>query len=160
MCERVCKAGCIDSRDGLVRFDECVMCMNCLTTCKKDALKLQHMPAVSSPFHADRRTFLKDGAAAVAGLVVGVSGKLLPKTDGADVPPIMPPGAGNRDRFASRCVGCGLCIGACTGNVLKSSVLEYGLRGFQQPVLDPYRGACDFHCTECSRICPCGALVP
>ena len=159
-CERACKAGCIDARAGVVRHDECVMCLNCLGVCPKNAIRLRHVPLEKAAFRADRRVFLAEGAAAVAGLTLGSAAKRFPGGGGAASAPIMPPGAVSHDRFAAHCVGCGLCIGACSGKVLKASVTEYGLRGFMQPVLDPYRGACDFSCNKCSQVCPCGALRP
>jgi len=168
-CERLCKAGCIDSKGAVVRNDECVMCMDCLGACPKGALALRRATdddaetsdkaSAASIRQRSRRAFLAQGGAAVAGLAIGATAKLLPRRT-AEVPPIMPPGAGTLERFTSRCVGCGVCISACTGKTLKASVTEYGLRGFMMPVLDPYRGACDFNCHACSKVCPCGALTP
>lgn len=156
-CERICKAGCIDAKAGVVRNDECVMCMNCLNVCPKGALTFGHHKTESVPFKGDRRAFLANGGALLAAGGVTAAMGVRPT---AEVPPVMPPGAGTLERFTSRCVGCGICIGACRGKVLKASVTEYGLRGFMQPVLDPYRGACDFNCAACSNVCPCGALTP
>ena len=72
----------------------------------------------------------------------------------------MPPGAGDFDHFTKVCVGCGLCISACNGNVLTPSITEYGLRGFMQPHLDFNKGECKFKCKRCTEVCPCGALLP
>ncbi len=158
-CEHLCKAGCIDAQAGIVRNDECVKCLNCLSVCPKGALTLGHPAKAAQPLDANRRAFLANGGAVVAGAAVGLTHKVVARPE-AEIPPIMPPGAGTLERFTSRCVGCGICIGACRGKVLKASVTEYGLRGFMQPVLDPYRGACDFNCHACSKVCPCGALTP
>jgi ferredoxin len=38
MCERVCKAQCIDADAGTLDASRCVSCFNCLKTCRKDAL--------------------------------------------------------------------------------------------------------------------------
>ena len=80
------------------------------------------------------------------------------KISAEDYAPAMPPGAVSYDRFASRCVSCGLCIAACKGHVLAHATGQYGLRGFLQPYMRFSNGACEFNCNECIKVCPCGAL--
>ena len=157
-CEKVCKSSCIDSKNKTVANEECVMCMNCLTSCAKGAISVQESSSVLKKAIPGRRDFLLQTGALAGGAAVGTLNKLTGQTKSAL--PVMPPGAGSIDRFTSRCVGCGLCISACKGKVLRPAMTEYGLRGFLQPVLDPFKGACDFNCSKCSNICPCGALSP
>ena len=134
------------------------MCMNCLTQCKFDAIQFSaKKPELTKDDLPGRREFLVNAAAAAGGLTAGL---LLRKTAAPTPGVVMPPGAGSFDRFTSRCVGCGLCISACRGNVLTPSIREYGLRGFMQPHLDFNKGECNFHCKQCVTVCPCGALLP
>lgn len=154
-CERACKAGCIDAKGKKVNNEDCVMCMNCLSQCKFDALKLTgRKPAEQE--HPGRREFLISGAAAAGGLATGFLLGKTAKPEGT----VMPPGAGNFDRFTSRCIGCGLCISTCRGNVLTPAVTQYGVRGFMLPYMDFNKGECKFKCRKCIDVCPCGALLP
>lgn len=123
-CERLCKAGSIDAKAGVVRNDECVMCLDCLSACPKGALTFGHPASSAQPFLAERRAFLCNGGAVAAGVAAGVANKVIARPV-SEIPPIMPPGAGTLERFTSRCIGCGVCIGACNGKALKASVTEY-----------------------------------
>ncbi len=154
-CEAVCKAGCIDAKGKFVNNEDCVMCMNCLNKCKFDALKFGYS-VNKEPELPGRREFIAGTSALAGGLAAGIALRRTAKPEDA----VMPPGALDFDRFTSLCLGCGLCISACRGNVLTPSVTQYGLRGFMQPHLDYNKGECRFQCTKCSEVCPCGALKP
>lgn len=177
MCEKVCKGGCIDSAAKSVETEECVDCMNCLSACKLDAIhftkglpakkapeeqkcenKDEEKPSSSGP-RFSRRAFIGTLCAAGAGAVVGSSIRCLTgnEKNAPSVP--MPPGAGDFDSFTSKCLGCSLCISACRGKVLKQSVTQYGAKGFMQPYLDMFSGACLYDCHRCQEVCPCGALT-
>ena len=157
-CERACKSGCIDAKNRTVNNENCVMCLNCLDKCKFNALKF--IPAGKKQvLSASRRDFLITGGAVAGGLAAGLAvSKLGGKLGGGEVPPVMPPGAGSYEEFQRKCVSCGLCIGACKGHVLTHSALQYGIGGILQPYLNFKRGACEFNCTSCMDVCPCGAL--
>jgi len=169
MCEHVCKAGCIDAKNKVVRNENCVMCGNCLSACARDAIKLvlaKKSAAPKAEQHCDlsRRRFIAGigGAAVGAGLGLAMSklGVSRKEADAAKEEPSMPPGAMNRARFNAKCVGCGLCISKCTGNVLRAASLQYGLAGFMQPYMNYDSGFCAFGCSRCNNLCPTGALVP
>ncbi|MBO5307820.1 MAG: 4Fe-4S binding protein [Lentisphaeria bacterium] len=156
-CEKVCKSTCINAAEQRVANEECVMCMNCISSCALGAVSVEKKSSGVAGILPGRRDFLLQTGALAGGVIAGSAAKL----SGRKSPvPVMPPGAGNPDRFTARCVGCGLCISVCKGNVLRPALTEYGLRGFLQPVLDPFKGACDFNCSACSNVCPCGALSP
>lgn len=52
LCERSCKAGCINSKNHSIDLSRCVMCGNCMEACKKEALTLakatEPAPSVAS----------------------------------------------------------------------------------------------------------------
>lgn len=72
--------------------------------------------------------------------------------------PVIPPGGRSLALFTRVCTGCLRCVSACPTKVLQPSLLEYGLRGILQPVLDFSRGYCEYSCVACSRVCPTGAI--
>lgn len=152
-CEKACKASCIDAKNKVVNNEDCVMCMNCLAKCKFDALAVKSRNS-EEPSLPGRREFIAGSTAVAVSAAAGVILGRRPVPEKV----IMPPGAMNFDRFSSACIGCGLCISACSGNVLTPSVNEYGLRGFMMPHLDYSKGECRFGCSRCMNTCPAGAL--
>lgn len=72
--------------------------------------------------------------------------------------PILPPGAGDRRRFQSKCTACHLCVAKCPDDIIRPSTTESGLAGFLQPVVKFDYGFCNYDCTICVQVCPTGAL--
>lgn len=70
----------------------------------------------------------------------------------------MPPGAKARRLFTERCTACNLCTAVCPNQIIRPSVLEYGIFSILQPRLDYDRGYCLYECTRCTEVCPTGAL--
>ena len=156
-CAKVCKANCIDLKNGIVDNERCVACFNCTSVCPENAMHYIHCKE-NKPQKTDlsKRDFLVIGGSAVIG--AAVVPKLLKGTPSPKA--VMPPGALDFERFTSKCTACQLCVSNCPGKVLKPAALQYGLSGFLQPRLDFDSGMCEFDCTTCSNICPNGALEP
>ena len=64
---------------------------------------------------------------------------------------VLPPGAGGREAFYAKCVGCQLCIANCPGKCLVQST---SLKTFGLPVMDFRKGYCLGTCVKCGEICP------
>jgi ferredoxin len=60
--------------------------------------------------------------------------------------------------MGAHCTGCQTCVRACPNEAINSAWGPPSIMG--KPVLDPYRGFCQYDCVLCGRICPTGALVP
>ena len=73
--------------------------------------------------------------------------------------PVTPPGSLDRRHFTSRCTACHLCVASCPTQVLRPSLLEYGLSGLLQPRLVYDGGACVYDCNLCGQVCPTDAIV-
>lgn len=165
-CVKSCKAGCIDLDKGRLDASSCVMCGNCLTECKFGAISTAAPlkppatePAVDAPSDPSRRRALISGAAGIAaGVACGSMIRHFSVSPQPEKLPMMPPGAGSREEFLSRCTGCLLCVSNCRGKTLTAAGLEYGWAGLGRPRLSTERGFCDFNCKNCSDICPTGAL--
>lgn len=179
LCSRGCKAACIDYKNHRIDYSRCVACMDCIDTCKHDALRLEYRwkktnktatdkPAqtvTSEQIDTARRSFLSATAVLAATSVVKAQEK---KVDGGlaviedkKIPvratPIVPPGAWSARHFARHCTACQFCVSACPNNVLRPSTEPARL---MQPEMSYERGYCRPECTRCSDVCPAGAICP
>jgi ferredoxin len=71
---------------------------------------------------------------------------------------VLPPGAGSLARFQNLCTACQLCVANCPDQVLRPSITQHGLAGFLQPYQDFNVSFCSYNCSNCSQICPTGAI--
>lgn len=174
LCARSCKADCIDIEHKKVLHANCVACFNCLAACKFASLSytpaLPHkrqpqIPPATPPDGQRRRLLLHSLTGAVA-TVAGGWGLATRKQDELEnlefrePTPVLPPGAGDAEHYTSRCTSCYLCLAQCPTNVLRPAVLELGVAGMLQPVLDYRRGFCEYECNRCSQVCPTDAIRP
>ena len=70
---------------------------------------------------------------------------------------LVPPGAESAKHFYKHCTACQLCVANCPNNVLRPSTDPGHL---MQPKMDFDRGFCRPECTNCSQVCPAGAILP
>ena len=180
MCERNCKASCINSKEHSIDYSRCVACMDCIDKCKRGAISFVHVKGgekkLSGSSKADknekmeggengRRAFLAATAVLAAssavkaqedkvdgGLAV-VLDKKAPKRKGK----IVPPGALSVANLEQHCTGCQLCVSACPNGVLRPST---DLMSLLQPHSSYEKGYCRPECTKCSDVCPAGAIRP
>ncbi len=115
-----------------------------------------------------RRGFLAATAMLATSAVLKAQDEKLPHVDGglADITDkkepkraakIVPPGALSVQNMERHCIGCQLCVEACPNGVLRPST---GLMDFAQPYSSYEKGYCRPECTECSNVCPAGAIKP
>lgn len=179
LCSRRCKAACIDYRNHSIDYSRCVACMDCMDTCRHDALHLQwrwkrtgkqisEEPIIKADTQQPdtaRRRFLAATAMLAATSALKAQEK---KVDGGlaviedkKIPvratPIVPPGAWSARDFARHCTACQLCVSACPNNVLRPSS---DLTRLMQPEMSYERGYCRPECTRCGEVCPAGAIRP
>jgi len=155
-CLRGCPAGCIDLETKTIDNERCLRCLKCMAECPGGCIGFSAARRKKSvPEDASRRAFLLRCAALAAGALAG--GSLLPflmKRSAAKLR-ILPPGAGDAERFAARCTACQLCAANCPEKVIVPAPGGIG------PVsLDLGNGKCRFDCNRCSQLCPAGALIP
>jgi len=169
LCEKVCKAGCINIPEQNVEYDRCVNCFNCLTVCPVDSIQYTFekkkikqkntQPSEQNP--NNRRQFF-----ALLALIFA-AGKTRSQDievhDTATFPAkrtvaVSPPGSDSIEHFNSACTACHLCVSACPTHVLQPAFTDYGLIGFMQPVMDNHAGFCNFDCIKCGEVCPTGAI--
>jgi ferredoxin len=173
VCEKACKAGCIDAKARTVEASACVACFDCLAVCPRGGVKLtaawprRSVPA-AQVLDAQRRTLLRSATVTVGALLLPRPARAAGQGEGAPSPaadprdvrrPVTPPGSRDAGRFTSRCTACHLCVAACPTQVLRPSLLEYGLAGVLQPRLSYDAGACVYDCNRCGQVCPTSAIV-
>ena len=169
LCTKNCKAACIDFKTHTVDYSRCVVCGDCLDSCKFGALRYSSRTSVSSqtsetsPTSEERRSFLLASAmlttAAIAqqkekmmdGGLAEIQDKVAPERQ----TPLTPPGSGSMRHFAQHCTGCQLCISQCPNEVLRPSS---DLMHLMMPEMSYERGYCRPECNRCSQVCPAGAI--
>ncbi len=171
VCERSCKASCIDAGAHTIDHSRCVACMNCVDKCKRGAIGYKYVgwtkSVVENEEKADtaRRSFLAIGGTFVASSLVAQADK---KVDGGlaviedkRVPkrtvPVVPVGAESVKNFAQHCTACQLCVSKCPNDVLRPS---QSIERLMQPEMSFERGYCRPSCNACSQVCPNGAIKP
>src|SRR3989339_1264663 len=171
LCERECKAGCIDKKNKVIDFSRCISCYNCFNACHSDGIVYVNTVKTNTLGQQTdnddrRRVFIKSllvYLASLSGLSIGQI-KIIPIKE-STVPvykkfPVSPPGSQSIVQFTSSCTACHLCVSACPTQVLQPSFLEYGFTGMLQPRLDNIAGFCNFECKICGDVCPTGAILP
>ena len=176
MCSKNCKAACIDYKTHTVDYSRCVVCGNCISSCKFGALKYSSKTSQTSqtsetsdtsktsPIDTSKRSFLIASAlvstAALAQkkekLMDGGLAELEDKVAPQRQTPLTPPGSLSFDHFAQHCTGCQLCVSECPNDVLRPSS---DLMHLMLPTMSYERGHCRPECTRCSEVCPAGAIV-
>ena len=155
-CERNCPTGCIDAGKKRLEGERCVLCFSCAADCPVSCLEYGKIGAISEENGGARRGFLKGALLYLVGIVY-VGGRENRAMAREVVGPIrgdfgiMPPGAGERDNYLSRCVACQACVAACPVRIVRSVRRP-------QPELDYTEDYCQFSCTECGKVCPSGAI--
>lgn len=172
LCEKVCKASCIDAKNKTVDTSRCVTCFNCIDTCNRNSIKYTYPHSLKAEVEAEkanetnegRRTFL---LAAGTGLLSAplakaqeVTAKLSNNVTYKKQHPISPPGSKSAEHLLKHCTSCHLCVSRCPVDILKPAFMEYGLGGIMQPHMSFEKGFCNFDCTICADVCPNGALLP
>lgn len=173
LCARKCKAACIDAKNHKIDYTRCVVCMDCLESCSKNAISYttrrkakQSATAKTEPVVADnsRRNFLI-GAGLLASSAVkaqemkldGGYATIIDKKAPDRKNPIMPAGSRSARNMGQHCTGCQLCVAVCPTQVLRPST---DMKFFMQPSLTYEKGYCRPECNKCSQVCPTGAISP
>jgi ferredoxin len=170
-CSIGCKSSCIDFLQHGVDMSRCVICFNCINTCQEKAISYGFpWSKRKNDEEADpsRRKFV---AASVL-LLFGIQQAARAQDKTVPVPkkvstvkenktlPVCPPGGVSIEDFNLDCTACSLCISACPNGVLVPALLQYGVAGMMQPVMDYHKSFCTYNCTRCTEICPTNALHP
>ena len=179
LCSRQCKAACIDYKNHNIDYSRCVSCMDCIDSCKHDALHLQwrwkkdvapheekkDMRVTQEQIDSARRTFLVGTAMVTTSMALAqekkkvdgglavIEDKIAPKR----TTPLTPPGSVSADNMAHHCTACQLCVAECPNDVLRPST---DLMKLMQPTMSYEKGYCRPECTRCSQVCPAGAILP
>lgn len=175
LCSRKCKASCINGKAHRIDYSRCVVCMDCIDTCRHGAISYRYLgrkPEANAESNktvdaeqidAARRSFLTVTAIATTTAAIKAQEKIvdggLAVIEDKKIPeretPIAPPGAQSLRNLASHCTGCQLCVSVCPNGVLRPST---DLDTLMQPEVSYERGYCRPECTKCSEVCPAGAI--
>jgi polyferredoxin len=188
ICERNCKAACIDSKEFKVDHSRCVSCMNCITKCNRDAVGYTFKkerkgengeignrrgepacsPIESREAGQGRKEFLTATilltASALKAQIVPIATDI--KMDGglADILEKKSPERQTSLTPAGSSSArnmkkrCTACQLCIT--VCSNNVLypSSSIETFMQPFMSFERGYCRPECVKCSEVCPTGAI--
>ena len=174
-CERGCKTGAIsiEGHGGRVDTSLCVDCFGCMAECPVGAIgfgrKCKDVDAEETTKPVDgvtRKGFIAGTTATGVAVAAQAADDKIFDGGFADITPpgidvrnasLKPAGSHSIANFASRCVGCQLCVKACPNHVLRPSTR---LKDFMQPEMAFDKGYCTVDCTRCADVCPAGAIAP
>jgi len=182
LCEKSCKAACIDISSHKIDRSRCVTCMDCISNCPHGALSYKPVwPAkkeseaktakAESPNDASRRAFIATAgilsASALTARAQAVADsepkgesllkELVPRNNPAPQTRIAPPGSISLKNLHDKCIACQLCVQACPSNILVPSMSP---ERFMQPEIRYNDSYCRPECNACSSVCPTGAIQP
>jgi polyferredoxin len=163
LCERVCRARCIDSKNRNIDFAACVGCFDCVSSCPTLGLKYafnKNGYSAEPPVDQKRRRVIVGASTGILSMID------FPQTafsessayEKSRKTPVVAPGARSIERFTNFCSSCHLCVSSCPTCVLQPSFLEYGIAGIMQPRMDYTVNYCSYECTLCGQVCPTGAI--
>jgi polyferredoxin len=163
VCEKKCKASCIDAKTKTIDYSRCVNCFNCMDNCGKKGVSFSlggtksntRKTVVRQTADDGKRKFLLAGLTAVIAVPA-----LFARTKTERRTAISPPGAGGAERLLKHCSSCHLCVSKCPARALKPAFTEYGIAGIMMPVMSFEKGFCNFDCVICTTVCPTRALLP
>jgi MauM/NapG family ferredoxin protein len=157
LCVATCSGGARPDPQDDWRGSECVLCMNCHSTCLQQAISFKF----GRPEPSDRSTNLKRRYALQAG-AAGIGAlallRLNPVRETGAAELIRPPGSIDEAEFLQKCIKCGECMKVCITNGLQPTFLQAGFEGIWSPVLVSRIGYCEYNCTLCGQVCPTDAI--
>ncbi|MBC2710429.1 MAG: 4Fe-4S binding protein [Desulfosarcina sp.] len=160
-CDHHCEGGCEPS--SVIHTDECVLCMNCLDSCRHEVMGYRLQPSAAGEISApdiSKREFV---AALTSGIVAVPLARLAGGTGETWNPTVIrPPGALPEVEFLQRCIKCGQCMRVCPTNVIHPAGLQAGIEGIWTPALNFRMGTsgCQRGCIACGNLCPTAAIRP
>lgn len=155
LCAKNCPVGCIDYKNKTIDNERCIKCFKCISVCKKNAISYTK-PSLKIKFSPSRRNVIKSvSIAAVFALGYGAGLKFSQNLAKKIKDIILPPGAKNTQDMTNKCLNCNLCINNCPNKILSKAD-----ENFKAVHVDfkKGKGYCEYDCTECSKVCPSGAI--
>lgn len=168
LCGRQCKSACINMKEHEIDYSRCVACMDCIEACKENAIHYAYRygrAGKTEMTDKGRRAFMTSAAIAVSTAALkaqdikmdGGLAEIERATKPERKTPLVPAGAISQKHFSQHCTACQLCVSNCPNGVLRPST---SLHTFMQPEMSYERGYCRPECTNCSQVCPAGAIKP
>ncbi len=161
-CFKKCPTGSINIKDKKIDNELCVRCLKCVSVCPKGAISYgvcekEKEEKKETSFSPNRRNFVIGAALVIAGIAAGAGSAIArgKKFLQDGIRAILPPGAKDYNRFASKCTSCQLCVTVCPSKVIHPRDFSHA-----NIYMDYSKNYCKYDCNKCSSVCPTGALKP
>lgn len=188
LCGKQCKSSCIDMQNHKIDYSRCVVCMDCIDTCKEGAISYAYRYGKKSPTKSEmtvkdadmtkeKPEMVKNGTAGqgrraflATAILTGTAAAAQAQRKRRKISPIVRVPE-KHDRQTPIVPAGSLSIkhfaDHCTGcqlcvSVCPNQVLRpsSSLMNLMQPEMSYEKGYCRPECTKCSEVCPAGAIRP
>lgn len=172
LCEKKCRATCIDSKNQKIDYSRCINCYDCISVCSTKAIeyslisfKKSKKNIVAKEVDINKRIFVSTMISGFAtNSILSKANELTTSTHNTTIKEdrnnlVTPPGSLYLTNYNTLCTACNLCVTACPTDVLQPTFIDYGLEYIFQPKLDFHKGFCNYECTTCLDVCPTNAIT-
>jgi polyferredoxin/NAD-dependent dihydropyrimidine dehydrogenase PreA subunit len=150
-CDR-CPMHAAEYGEKKIHLHQCILCFDYEHRCPVNGFTYGAWKKPDTAVDESRRNFLKSGAVAVSGILIGAVIPFFDRTYRTRL--LRPPGVVDEPTFVERCLRCFQCVESCPNGIIRITGPGEGLDSLFTPHLSYRENGCDFNCQVCQIVCP------